>query len=450
MNNIHNVSGFKFDSSRLLLFRDTVPTDILCRVIELYDRDNYMIPVDMKYDSNKMEMNTVALNSAGICLSYNCNLRCQYCGYSSEENNETLLQIKDIEVFIRDILRRRTIRKVLTEKDDPLEIEFTGGGEPTYNWELFRDSILFIKSICERNAVPLRIRLTTNGMLSNAQIDFIAANINHIMISYDGLSEVQNRNRISVYEKNSSDRVENTIRRFVFHNLPITIRSTIWQSDFDKMEDMYNHICKLVNYSNNVAWSIYPVLFEGRAINRIHKQGEMEYERFFTNCLELMTKNDCEIRDKRPRIDFSFFNSASYPFFCGAHRATKPWLLPDRTIVTCIESKDDKTEIGKIVDERVQYFAEYRDNLLDIAQRKYDECVGCIAYGTCKGGCPIWHLRSDETIKEPLECILQKKYWSYLIKALVTGDYSMGWTMEKINYPEAREYECYKVIRGMR
>lgn len=68
-------------------------------------------------------------------------------------------------------------------------------------------------------------------------------------------------------------------------------------------------------------------------------------------------------------IDISLLNNGVYPFFCGAHKATKPWLLPDKSIATCIESKEYKTYIGKIENGFVQYFTHYQDPLLSIAQK---------------------------------------------------------------------------------
>lgn len=441
---MHYINEFLFDSARLLLFRDTVSEDTILNVTREYDRDASAQPLDLQFNADEMSMDTFALSSAGICLSFNCNLRCRYCGYSSEENDPNMLQFEDVKVFIRDIVRRRTIKKLITQKDDPLEIELTGGGEPTYNWELFCESIRFIKGLCKENRIPVQLRLTTNGMISENQADFVAANIDHTMISYDGLPDIQSRNRFSPYEKASNEKVEQTIRRLAANGASMVIRSTIWQDDLNRITDMYYHVRNLVAPRKDVVWSIYPVLFEGRAIKHIQHQGNAACEHFFTKCLGLM--KDMSNQDDL-LIDISLLNNGVYPFFCGAHKATKPWLLPDKSIATCIESKEYKTYIGKIENGFVQYFTHYQDPLLSIAQKKYYECQDCIAYSTCKGGCPIWHFRVDDKIREPLECSLQKKYWSYVVHALTSGEYSMGWKLEKIDSSEANGLDCFKVVK---
>ena len=123
-----------------------------------------------------------------------------------------MLQFEDVKVFIRDIVRRRTIKKLITQKDDPLEIELTGGGEPTYNWELFCESIRFIKGLCKENRIPVQLRLTTNGMISENQADFVAANIDHMQFGM--LSRMQ-RKRSEILQR----------KRLLRHS----VRSTLWE-----------------------------------------------------------------------------------------------------------------------------------------------------------------------------------------------------------------------------
>lgn len=284
-------------------------------------------------------------------------------------------------------------------------------------------------------------------MLSNQQINFISNNFSHVMISYDGIPEIQNRNRISPYRNETNLNVEKTIQQLAVNRVPLTIRSTIWRDDLDKIIDMYNHVFSIVPPESVVTWSIYPVLFEGRAVTRIKRQEDPTYSSFFKKCIDLIkyirAKGDVQLKT----LDVPLFNNNICDIFCGAHRVNQPWLLPDKSIVTCMESKDGKTIIGKISDGKVHYYENYQDPLLKIVQKKYVECQECIAYSTCKGGCPIWHLRVDGDIQEPLECCLQKEYWKYVVNSLVSGEYSLGWKIKKIVLPKTQNQEIYKVVK---
>ena len=265
------------------------------------------------------------------------------------------------------------------------------------------------------------------------------------MISYDGLPQTQNKNRVGPYHKTTSQLVEKTIYKLSEKGVSLTVRSTIWQSDFDKMKEMYNHVFSLVK-GDAVTWSLYPVLFEGRAVPQIKKQEATTYGLFLKKYLELVDYiiDNHETR-RLKQIDVPLFNNSLCDLFCGAHRVNQPWLLPDKSIVTCIESKEDKTVIGEIVDGSVRYHNNYQDRLLKITQKKYSECQDCIAYCICKGGCPIWHLRVDDDIQEPLECSMQKEYWKYVLKALINGEYSLGWELKKTTFPEAQNWEVFRL-----
>lgn len=447
---MHNIEGYIFDPKRMLIYSENVPNEIIEEFNSNYDENNkFTVPYCMSLDARSMKMDVIAINRAGICLTYNCNLRCKYCGYSSNEEHRQELQIEDVKAFTKDLVVRRTIMKLLSKKDEPFIVDFTGGGEPTYNWELFVQTIDYIKKICDENSIPLRLHLTTNGVLTEQQVDFISANFDNVMVSYDGMPVTQNNNRVSPHMRTTNDIVERTIKRLSKTGIPLNIRSTVWQNDFGKMKEMCHHIFGLVENRSSVTWSIFPVLFEGRAITQVKKQGDVSYQLFLEKYLDLIGYIRIEYgSDKLKSVDVPLFNNSICEIFCGAYKVRQPWLMPDKTIVTCIESKDDKTVIGEIVNGSVHYYDNYEDNLLRIMQDKYTECQDCIAYCICKGGCPIWHLRVDDDIQEPLECCLLKEYWLYIIKTLITGGDSLGWKLEEINFPRAGEYKVYEIVQG--
>jgi len=327
-------------------------------------------------------------------------------------------------------------------------INFTGGGEPTYEWDLLKNTVVFVKRQCADNNIPLYLKMTTNGMLSNEQIEFISENFNELMISYDGLSEIQNSNRKCPSAKETSLTVEHTIREFINRGIPLIIRSTIWQKDYPKMREMYSHVFSLVPEDSKVTWSIYPTLFEGRAISHMKKQEDITYKNFLLYYLDLI---DYIISEKGEeyvkKIDVPLINNDFSGLFCGAYRLNSPWLLPDKSIVTCIESKEDKVLIGRINDGQLEYYEKYSDNFLKVTQQKYSKCRSCIAYRFCRGGCPVWHLRENDKGMEPLECYLQREYWEYILEAVLVGKYSFGWGLERVDLPNVKEQEIFKLVK---
>lgn len=448
---MHTIGNYVFDSSRLILYKSDIDKETVDIINATFpnDPDYKSVLSDLtKFNPDEMHMDKIAINDIGICLTYNCNLRCTYCGYSSTEQDKNNLQLSDVEIFIKDIIRKRTIKKLLTKKNEPLMINFTGGGEPTYEWDLLKNTVVFVKRQCADNNIPLYLKMTTNGMLSNEQIEFISENFNELMISYDGLSEIQNSNRKCPSAKETSLTVEHTIREFINRGIPLIIRSTIWQKDYPKMREMYSHVFSLVPEDSKVTWSIYPTLFEGRAISHMKKQEDITYKNFLLYYLDLI---DYIISEKGEeyvkKIDVPLINNDFSGLFCGAYRLNSPWLLPDKSIVTCIESKEDKVLIGRINDGQLEYYEKYSDNFLKVTQQKYSKCRSCIAYRFCRGGCPVWHLRENDKGMEPLECYLQREYWEYILEAVLVGKYSFGWGLERVDLPNVKEQEIFKLVK---
>ena len=447
----HTIGNYLFDSSRLVIYR----ADIGKEIVEIL---NSTLEPDPDYDSvfhdllcinpDEMKMDKIAIDNIGICLTYNCNLRCNYCGYSSTDNDINNLQLSDVEKFIKDILKKRTIKKLISKKDAPLMINFTGGGEPTYSWDLLSKTVSSIKHHCSDNNIPVYLKMTTNGVLSDQQIEFIAKNFDELMISYDGLAEIQNKNRKCQNIKDTSCIVEHTIQEFANFGVPIIVRSTIWQEDYSKMIQMFDHVFSIVPKDGKVIWSIYPTLFEGRAVSQMNRQKDKTYKDFLLNYLNLVDYILAQYGEKGlKKIDVPLINNDLSGLFCGAHRLNSPWLLPDGSIVTCIESKDDRVTVGKIKNGEIEYYQKYTDDFLKIIQKKYSECRNCIAYRFCRGGCPVWHLRDNDSELGPLECNLQREYWRYILEAVLTDRYSFGWYLEKLNLPNTGENQIYRLVK---
>lgn len=124
-----------------------------------------------------------------------------------------------------------------------------------------------------------------------------------------------------------------------------------------------------------------------------------------------------------------------------------PWLIPDGSIATCIESKNNQSKIGEVGSNGIVYYKKYRDPLLEITKQKQDECRDCIAYHFCRGGCPIWHLRTENIRNEPLECGLIREYWLYVIRSAVKGEYCFGWELKKLN-TNCKDKQIFRLFKN--
>jgi len=433
---MYSISQHIYDPDRLIFYQNGYDAQTVAKILSFIKTSDHYESLYEKldaYNADEVQIKPGALHRAGICLTNNCNFRCTYCVASSVDGHNEPLTVADVMVFVNDVMKRWTVNKLLGRAEESLRLNFTGGGEPTYNWDLFTKAVLQIRHKCLDNNIPLYLGITTNGLLEESQRVFIAANCDSVMLSYDGIPEIQERNRRYAHGSRTSESVEETIRFFLKTSMRLDIRTTIWQSDFCRLKEMADYV--LGNFGTSVEWSILPVIPTGRATIRVQKEHETlsEYD-FLTSYLDFVEY----AKNKYGPVNISTpaFQNTISTFYCGAISVycTCPWLMPDKTIITCIESCDEKTTIGKIEGQEVVYFEKCADPLFKVYQQKFDECRSCIAYRFCKGGCPVRHLmnRNARTTMDDWECTMIKKYWTYIFENILEGKECLGWCAKPV------------------
>lgn len=136
-----------------------------------------------------------------ISITEHCNLRCTYCCYSGDyENNRThsrqVLTYKDIDEiydFIDWTARKRHLRIVFY------------GGEPLLQYELIQYAIERGYNRWRENVV---FSISTNGvLLTKDKIGWLSANHVELAVSIDGTEVFHNKHRIDISGKGSYDRI---------------------------------------------------------------------------------------------------------------------------------------------------------------------------------------------------------------------------------------------------
>ena len=393
----HVIGDYVYDPSRLIFYKKSLDEGTVSRIKTVIPQDNSDETVDnllLSLDSYDVEYKTLFVTRAGICLTYNCNLRCAYCSDSSQEGNKDLT-LGDVDVFLSEIMKRWTVRRLLDgdKAEKTLVIFISGGGEPTYNFTLFTDVIHLISEKANRNHVPIEISITTNGVYGMRERDFIVRNCDKIMVSYDGLPELQDKNRRTAKNKGTNDVVTDTIRYFIANSKnPVTIRTTLWYEDVHLLEKMAEYVFS--NFKENIVWNIFPVNPFGRALNRIKNGGDLykfDFAEAYINVVNFVKK-------KYPKgiIETSFFDMTTKAFFCGglSQSVRTPWLLPDKTIVSCMENCG-RSVFAEIKEGKFMMKGLTTDCLLAMTQKKLIDCRDCLVFRFCKGGCPAQHISNE-------------------------------------------------------
>ena len=170
--------------------------------------------------------------SATLFLTTACNLRCTYCYASAGDAPAKFMSLATACRAI-DFVSRNAQARCLGRFD----LAYHGGGEPSVNWRVLTESLEY----AHRRAAGLGLRagasITTNGVLSPSQIEWVANNMEFVTVSFDGLPEVHDRSRLTVLGSGSSGLVLRTLRRFDEHGVRYGVRMTVPADQVQSLAD---------------------------------------------------------------------------------------------------------------------------------------------------------------------------------------------------------------------
>lgn len=168
-------------------------------------------------------------NLYGLCLTYDCNLRCPYCYENGIGRQDTLMSEKEIDRALKGIAELNA----RLGKENSLLVLF--GGEPFM--ESNRTAVeYFFKQAAEycdneeRNGRSCRLVLFSNGFELAGFLPLLEAfrkYIDSVMLTLNGVKAVHDRFKISVNQESSFDRTTDVIERLLKAEIPVNVRCDV-------------------------------------------------------------------------------------------------------------------------------------------------------------------------------------------------------------------------------
>lgn len=376
--------------------------------------------------------------AGGIALTQACQFRCRYCSFSSGECGNNTLSIDSIKVFVDMLVKNVVKRRLITKKTEPLKIIIAGGGEPTYDWKTFVETVEYIRQITEKHNIKCNLDITTNGCHSKEQTDYIIKNFSRITLSFDGLPETQNRNRPFANGKPTFDIVNETIKRLDNAQANYNILSVVQPEDFHKIKEMATFI--FANYPNVRVWNVRPTISVGRATTSSDYNGK--HESYLKSYLDAAQSLGF------PRKMFSgIFIPSPIEIFCGTLFGANPWLVSGDKIVTCQDAQDDAVVMGRIVDGQV-ILDKNHDVYATKAFETIKKCGNCLAYHFCGGDCPLQDSTPEMRKYSLWKCHEIYSYWQTVLNQLNKLGTFDGWYLDHVACPELENVNVYKMSRS--
>ena len=161
-------------------------------------------------------------SSVTLFLTTACNLRCTYCYASAGSRRPRYMAESTARRGIDFVAQNAAATSCRT-----LGVSYHGGGEPTLHWAVLTESAAYAANRAKELDLSLRITLTTNGVLSEKQREWVRANVTSLTISCDGLPSVHDQCRRDQSGHPSSRRVLETMRYMDAAGVNYGIRATV-------------------------------------------------------------------------------------------------------------------------------------------------------------------------------------------------------------------------------
>lgn len=337
-------------------------------------------------------------DSAVIFTTLNCNLRCIYC-YSSAGEQKLNMSWQTAQATIDFIVDNAKLNGC-----EESTLDFHGGGEPTFNWTVFKGVMEYFLQKARRNNLVPKINLATNGMLSNAKIEWIASHINSVQISLDGTQSIQDFQRPTKKGKGSFAVVYNTVKTFLAKGTQVVVHCTVTENSVSRIPEI---VYFLVTTFPNITIHLEPAYECGRALQTGEKFPSPElFVRGFIEAEKIAESFGVEVSHSgsTPRLlEFrQSFCSVSLPNFI---------VTPSGLVSACHEVAEEKHPLADhfiygYLDTREKTFCFNYNKIVGLRSYavKIDPiCQECFAQYYCVGDCLVKSLQDNGVRLSPLQ-----------------------------------------------
>lgn len=335
--------------------------------------------------------NAVKATVLELDMCHKCSLSCIYCSVNSNSNDKRVKMTFDLaKVGIDRVVKNSQ------ETNDPFAIVFIGKGEPTLNWKTLLECVDYIENLKKKEAVKGKTIIVTNGVLSPERVKWLANNIDHIALSWDGDMETQNLQRPFVSGRGSYSCVERTASILKEESAYFEIRTTWTSFNVGKMVEFTK---KFISYKP-FELNYQPLLQVGRAKTTNMEISKPMISTFVTNFMEskkLAAQHGIEVM--MPSVETKRLNRK----FCHAYEGSGFHLIANGLVTACecVFSEDEGCAgkhlvYGKIIKGSIEIDKEKLSVLKTIRVDNVSKCQECFARWHCAGGCLNTHFQESE------------------------------------------------------
>ena len=325
-NTIKVINGFYYFYSNTYKMFSFLPLEKVDRNIEFsHSKHNFLKQKDyfsesstdfvIDYHPENIKTNLANLRQLLIEVTDACNIQCKYCAYGElyanfDKRNAKHQQFSNVKLLI-DHLADLWKSSYNTSFDKEIMIGFYGG-EPLLNMRLIKETIEYVESMKDVD-VHFSYNMTTNGVLLDRYMDFLADKQFKLLISLDG-NETNSAYRVDKKGKTSFPKVFANIKQLQYRHAEYFDKKVNFNAvlhDRNSVEDIFSFIKQEFNKIPRVA---------ELNTNGLSEEGKTELKQMFVSRYESFDKASDDfkaLKNNQLEDSASIFFHTFIRDFCG-------------------------------------------------------------------------------------------------------------------------------------
>jgi len=334
-------------------------------------------------------------------LSYDCNLKCDYCYQKSLRQTPNLKKIQPefIEEFYSSIMKK------LFPDITPESISITlYGGEPLLDKNY--DTIKKILFHAGKN--KQYIGTITNGTFSDKFLSLFGTKPGYIsfaQITLDGMAEYHDSSRIGAGGQKTFSKILKNIHKLIDKGIKINIRTNVTKDNLEQISELLRFLKEQDIFDHpNVYFYTHPVHNHFNQTNNENLFNSVTYYQYLkNNNIEKTIRNP--VLRRAESLSYLLDFQQGIPFkktrFCMQNLPNCYIIDPEYDIYGCYEEAGRKgTEIGKLKNQKIIFNSIFKKNQ-SRSLLKMNNCLSCPIALVCGGECPVQNREINSSIFIP-------------------------------------------------
>lgn len=344
--------------------------------------------------------------SLGIIVTFDCNLRCEYC-YARGGESKEIISLKVAENALKSI----------REGNDGkfLNLFLVGGGEPLLHFRRVVEIVNYAKLLFQQ----VQINVVTNGTFGKEVLTWLIDNKADVRISFDGVR--QNIQRPFPDGSESSGIVVANIKNLIKSGVDVVVQCIATAQGLDSLVETVD----LVDSLGVKSIKIEPAL--ATDVSRATLSMEPNPVKFSQTLLKVI--KHIANKDYKVTLDTGFFSEPTTEYYCGMPNSNKV-ITPYGLITSCVEvARPTDPYANVIIYGKVGNGLEFDLNKkLQLEKLHFMNqlggCSTCNLRMICHGGCPMASIWKNglPLRKSKFTCAVQHSFIPELLLLIAVDD----------------------------